>query len=216
MVSAQRRKQLSDARAARQPRVKRQKLDTTPSENNEKENSSAAHSAAHSTAHSAAQSDLDQSEEDSYNGVWYWDRSSDEDISHSGKGKGNNRAHVVEPNNATEHQISVTTQQDSAIQQTPPSLLSMLGWEKDGDKHLRGTWGAGSQSTKERQARNGRQFEEQASQSYSLTAMIEREKPMAVEQAGDEVGLASNIPIQVARDTPVSQREAFKIFEKTH
>lgn len=91
MVSAQRRKQLSDARAARQPRVKRQKLDTTPSENNEKENPSA--------AHSAAQSDLDQSEEDSYNGAWYWDRSSEEDISHSGKGKGNNREHVVEPNN---------------------------------------------------------------------------------------------------------------------
>lgn len=46
--------------------------------------------------------------------------------------------------------------------------------------------------------------------------MIEREKPMAVEQAGDEVGLASNIPIRVACDPPVSQREAFKIFEKTH
>ena len=77
----------------------------------------------------------------------------------------------------------------------------MFGWKKDGDKHLRGVWGAGSQSTKKRQVKKGKQFQEQASQSYNLGAMIEREKAIAVVQTEN---IASNVPIPAACDPPVS------------
>lgn len=86
----------------------------------------------------------------------------------------------------------------------------MLSWKKDGDKHLRRVWDTGSQSTKEKQVRNGKQFQEQAFQSYSLTAMVEKKKAMAIKQAKDKAGLVDNIPILVACDPLVSQQQAFK------
>ena len=52
----------------------------------------------------------------------------------------------------------------------------MLSWKKDGDKHLRRVWDTGSQSTKEKQVKNGKQFQKQAFQSYSLTAMVEKKR----------------------------------------
>lgn len=91
---------------------------------------SASHTAAHSSTYSATQSDLEQSEEESYNGVWYWNSSSEDDISDSEKGKGNNQEQTVEPNDTGAHQASVMTQQ------ALPSAFSILGWKKNGDKHL--------------------------------------------------------------------------------
>lgn len=221
MVSAARRKQLSEARAARQPRVvhdrqprvKRQKLDIeTPDEN--KEDSCAAHSA----AHPAIQNDPYQSKEESYNEAWYWDNSSEDDISDSDEGEGDNSGYHTEPESDVDtptHKISVTTQQ------APRSAFSMLGWKSGGDKHLRGAWGAGSQSGIERKIRDGKQCQEQASQSYSLKAMVEKNRAVAAELArekaqaekgliniSDTAGLASNISIPAACDPSISKRQA--------
>lgn len=230
MVSAQRRKQLSEARAARQPRivhgrqprVKRQELDiATPETPDENKGDS---SAAHSTAPSATQNDLYQSEEESYNGAWYWDNSSEDSVSDSDEGEGDNSEYHTEPKlemDTAIHKISVATQQDSTAQQAPRTAFSMLGWKPGGDKHLRGAWGAGSQSGIERRVRDGKQYQEQASQSYSLKAMVEKNKTVAAEQAqeraqveerliniSDNAGLARDIPITAACNPPISKRQA--------
>ena len=140
MVSAQRRKQLSEARAARQPRivhgrqpkVKRQKLAMT---DESKEESSTTYSitypAAPSVIQSTIRSSLDQSEEESDHGAWYWNSSSEDDSSDSEKGEGN-QEHVIEPNNAVTHQALIMTQQDPAIPQTPLRLSACLVGRKMG------------------------------------------------------------------------------------
>ena len=60
----------------------------------------------------------------------------------------------------------------------PPNLSTTqsttLRWEHKADAKLRGGWGAGSQSIKERQLRNAREFQKQASQCYNIGAIFER------------------------------------------
>lgn len=90
----------------------------------------------------------------------------------------------------------------------------MRSWKKDGDKHLRGAWGAGSQSTQERKIKSGKEFQKQASQSYSLTAMVEKKKAVAAEQAENGIGLAKDMSIPAACDPSVSQRQTFKDLRK--
>lgn len=68
---------------------------------------------------------------------------------------------------------------------------------------------------KKRRVRNGKQFQEQAFQLYSLTAMMKKEKVMAIKQVEDKARLVDNIPILVACDPLISQQQAFKDLQLT-
>ena len=110
-------------------------------------------------------------------------------------------------------------QLDSTTQQKLLTFSDILRRKKSGDKHLQKRWGAGSQLNKERQAANGQKNQKQASQSYSLAKMIEKQKAIAVKRTQDkeksvdipdEAELASNISIPVACDPLIFQRQVFK------
>lgn len=175
MVSKKRQKQLLEARAARSfpSKIKRQKL----SENSVALSTSATPFVTQCTI----QNNLEESEEESQDEAWYWNSSSEDDtldLDRNIRDKDHQEC-FVEPKNTAVPQSPITTQ--PAIQQTPRSFFSMLSWKKDEDKHLRGTWGAGSQLSQERKIKTGKEFQKQASQSYSLTAMIEKNKAVIAE-----------------------------------
>ena len=207
--SAQQRKQLSDARLARQPREKRQKVTRVPT-------TLIVPSTPFPLSLSTIQTSLDQSEEEeSCNEAWYWDNSSEDNISDSEEGEIDNLEYSEPESERETPQQGFTLPQSSApqhppsIQQNPPNFSEVLKWKKGGDKHLRGLYGAGSQSAKEKQAQNSKQFQEQASKSYSLKALIENQKAVAVEQTQVEEK-SINVLVPAACDPPISKRQAFK------
>lgn len=81
---------------------------------------------------------------------------------------------------AAKYPTPISTQHDST------TLSNVLKWKPDAGSSLRGTWGAGSKSMKKRQTRKAREFQEQASQCYSIKAMMENGKVIAAKQAQEK------------------------------
>ncbi len=204
-ISLHRRRQLSDAGAARQPRVKRPKFDLVTESDEE--------------IFATDQNDLYQSDNESYNRTWYWNNSSEDGMSDSDEVEGDNPGYSSESESdvgTTVHKTLITTQPGSTTQS------SLIQWSIGVNNSLRGAWGAGSKSKKERQARNAKEFQEQ---SYSLTAMMKKRRAVAARRAqekaeaeklsineSDEVGLTSNIPVPAAYAPFLSQTQAFNNF----
>lgn len=212
MVSSQRRKQLSDARAARKPRTKRQKLDVTTQNDWDEVSFSSAPS---------TQSDLDQNDDESSSVPWYWNNSSEDDISDSEE----EGRIISESDSEPEPDVNTTTPSIlPSTQRESPTLSNALRWKTEKDNHFRGAWGAGSESTTKRQARDAKERQKQASESYNIKAMMERGKAIATKQAQDKVQaegkavitsskaeLVSNmVSLPAGASPPISHRQAFK------
>ena len=155
-----------------------------------KENSSVIHSTPYPVALSVTESiiqyNLDENKEILHNKT------------NSDQEKNDNTVYYIEPKSNTN------------VQQTPRSAFNMLRWKSRGDKHFQRAWSVESQSTQERKIKFGKKFQTQASQLYSLTAMIERQETIANKQRENDTRLANDVSILAACNLLVFQRQAFK------
>ena len=198
MVSKRRSRQLSNARAARQYQsIKKPRTGTAKSNPTNFDDNEPS-------------SDDDEPEGPS----WYWNNSSDDGISDSDEGGNDIPGYSSESDSEPELPL-------------PPDLSTTqsatLKWEHKADVKLRGGWGAGSQSTKEPQLRNAREFQKQASQCYNIGAMFERAKNMPTKplekKFSPQLELENELiqgnlnnaqPLPAACLPPVSQKEALR------
>lgn len=165
MVSKRRSVQLNQARAARvyQP-AKKRKIDNSTEK-----------TGVNSSFNPVKASSSDRESEEPN---WYWNNSSDDEISdsdsnsnsdsdsqfpdddqpeHSARSNPEPEQESIVPPNISTQDSSLATQPLPTMRQPPATLATTLKWKKGGDAHLRGTWGTGSQSTKERQQRDARE-----------------------------------------------------------
>ncbi|MCJ1467931.1 hypothetical protein MMC07_006556, partial [Pseudocyphellaria aurata] len=174
--------QLSQARGARVYKsTKRAKINVGSS-------SSHAHNGPSNDRSNRNHSDKDESgpEPESEEPVCYCNNSANDEISDSDQGK---KGDIISDSDAdsdsNSNSISEPTPAQPLPTVQPPSIThqpsKLVRWKEGADAKLRGRWGAGSQATKERQLRNAREFQIQASQCYSIKAMFEQRQNTGAE-----------------------------------
>ena len=95
---------------------------------------------------------------------------------------------------------------------------AVLGWDGEGEAKLRGIWGKGSRSMKERKQRNAREFQRQAAQCFHIGGMFKKAQEKADQRRKTEVQVTDgqqtnqekgdlNNTAKPACPLPVSQKE---------
>ncbi len=127
-------------------------------------------------------STTDISDTDGESGTWVWNESANEDDSDTEEG-------AEEEDNVDE------SESDLGIDE----VKTKLKWNKEGEDKFRGAYGNGSRSTSKREQKSTRELEKQASQTYDIRALWQRNIEIGMASiANSQVGLG-----QVAESQPI-------------
>ena len=85
------------------------------------------------------------------------------------------------------------TEEAVSIQSCPKKI----SWNQEGEDRLRGSYGKGSVSTLRRRKKSAQQLEKEASKTYSIAALWQRNRDLAlVSNAGAPEGLAERLDLE--------------------
>ena len=127
-------------------------------------------------------STTDTSDTEGESGTWFWNESANEDDSDTEEG-GEEEDKVDE------------SESDLDIDE----VKTKIKWNKEGEDKLRGAYGNGSRSTSRRERKSTRELEKQASKTYDIRALWQRNIELGMAStANSQVGLG-----QVAESQPI-------------
>ena len=118
----------------------------------------------------------DTSDTESESGTWYWNESANESDSDT---EAEGRPDIDEEDESRT--------EESRIQEEarPEVSLMDMRWNRDGESSLRGGYGNGSKSSSQRQKKYARDFEREASQTYNIGALWQRNRNLGLISAAN-------------------------------
>lgn len=174
MVTKRQRDQRKNATAASVQVYKKRRLGIQPDE------------AQLDDCHNDQPSDTDTDQE----ARWFWDESANESQSDSAE-EGDTDWEKENGNKETK--------QPKTDEPAAPKQIQLV-WKEEAEKNKRGTYGAGSRSTRQRQRNKAKALEKEASQSYQIDALWQRQQDLGLVSSQTE--LASSPPLD---NYPLSQ-----------
>ena len=109
----------------------------------------------------------DTSDTEGESGIWFWNESVNESGSDTVEGEEDN-----------ENESDLEIEETRAV--SPEAPEKEIKWNKEGEDRLRGVYGIGSRSLSKRQRKSARELEEQASKTYDISALWQRNRGLGM------------------------------------
>ena len=121
-------------------------------------------------------STTDTSDTEDESGIWFWNESANESDSDTEEGE-----------KEDENESDLEVEESRTV--SPEVLKKEIKWNKEGENKLRGVYGNGSRSSSKRQRKSARELEKEATKSYDIRALWQRNHDPGMISPSSQVGL---------------------------